>query len=60
MQYNEHYGSAYNYEVGYLEALRSVSMMLARTRSLEDAQAHLSDMLSEQVKSVKDEIPNEE
>lgn len=60
MRYNEYYGSAYNFEVGYLEGLRSVSLMLAQTKSLEDALIHISEMLAEQVKSVQDEIPNEE
>jgi hypothetical protein len=43
MQYNEYYGSAYNFEVGYLEALRT----------------QLGELIREQLASVKKELPEE-
>ena len=60
MQYNEYYGSCYNYEVGYLEALRSVSRLLAACTYLETVREFVDEMINEQVQLVKDELPNEE
>ncbi len=60
MRYNEYYGSAYNFEVGYLEALRTVSRLLAASTDLESVREFVDEMVNEQVQSVKDELPNEE
>ncbi len=60
MRYNEHYGNAYNFEVGYLEALRNVSRLLAASTDLETVREFVNEMVNEQVQSVKDELPNEE
>ena len=55
--YEESYGSAYNYEVGYLEGLKE-----AHRLALNQQNAALADFLKkrieEQKKSVKEEMPD--
>ena len=60
MQYNEHYGSAYNYEVGYLEALRSVSRLLAASTDLETVREFVDEMIDEQKKETREQLPEED
>ena len=54
--YEESYGSAYNYEVGYLEGLKE-----AHRLALNQQNAALADFLKkrieEQKKAVKEEMP---
>ena len=60
MRYEEHYGSAYNFEVGYLEALRNVSIMLANSSDLEVAQITISEWIAAQREETKAQIPEED
>lgn len=59
MQYNEYYGSAYNFEVGYLEGLRYAMLMLAQFADLDDARTQLRELIRNQLDSVKKELPEE-
>ena len=60
MRYNEHYGSAYNYEVGYLEALRSVSQLLAASTDLETVREFINEMIIAQKKETREQLPEED
>ena len=60
MQYNEYYGSAYNFEVGYLEGLRYAMLMLAQFADLDDVRTQLGELIRNQLDSVKKELPEEE
>lgn len=59
MRYNEYYGSAYNFEVGYLEALRSVSIMLLNSADLETVQNLLNEMIVAQKEEVRQQLPED-
>ena len=59
MQYNEYYGSAYNFEVGYLEGLRYAMLMLAQFADLDDVRTQLVELIRNQLDSVKKELPEE-
>jgi|TARA_B100001094_G_scaffold257241_1_gene256723 hypothetical protein len=59
MQYNEYYGSAYNFEVGYLEGLRYAMLMLAQFADLDDVRTQLGELIRNQLDSVKKELPEE-
>jgi hypothetical protein len=56
--YEESYGPAYNYEVGYLDGLRAALLIV-----LNEIHEPLSDAIrkriEEQKESVKEEIPDE-
>ena len=56
--YEESYGPAYNYEVGYLEGLREA---LGLTSHLQNPTLtdFLKKRIEEQKKSVKEEMPDE-
>lgn len=60
MQYNEYYGSAYNFEVGYLEGLRYAMLTLAGLADLDAARTQLGELIHKQLDSVKQELPKEE
>jgi hypothetical protein len=60
MRYNEYYGSAYNFEVGYLEALRTVSRLLAAAVDLETAQNLLNELIVTQKEETRQQIPEED
>ena len=60
MQYNEYYGSAYNFEVGYLEGLRTVSRLLAAAVDLETAQNLLNELIVTQKEETRQQIPEED
>lgn len=60
MQYNEYYGSAYNFEVGYLEGLRHAMLTLAERADLDAARTRLGELIRNQLDSVKQELPKEE
>ena len=59
MQYNEYYGSAYNFEVGYLEGLRYAMLMLAQFADLDDVRTQLGELIRNQLDSAKKELPEE-
>jgi hypothetical protein len=60
MQYNEYYGSAYNFEVGYLEGLRYAMLTLAQFADLDAARTQLGELIRNQLEAVKKELPEEE
>jgi len=60
MRYEEHYGSAYNFEVGYLEALRNVSVMLANSADLRVAQNTINEWITTQKEETRAQIPKED
>jgi hypothetical protein len=59
MQYNEYYGSAYNFVVGYLEALRFAMQLLGQSADLDVVRTQLGELIREQLASVKKELPEE-
>jgi len=64
MRYNEHYGSAYYFEVGYLGALRTVRQLLTASADLEAVREFIDEMIIAQKEEIKEkrreQLPKED